>query len=200
MLKTIYIVRHGETDWNKQKKLMGYVNVPLNEEGRKQAEKTAIWFKDKKIDSIYSSDLIRAFETAAIIAQYHNLPVVKTLYLRGRNFGQFAGMTKEEIKKTTPDLYENLMDESNLHWNANGVEPIISVKERIRTFFNKIKPTDEAILVVAHGSVIRQMLRFFSLIKETERPETINASITIIHQIENGVFEYESLNDSNSRT
>ena len=71
----LYLIRHGETDWNIEQRCQGFSDIPLNKRGRQQAEAIARSLSDTKVTAIYSSTLCRAHETASIIAKYHDASV-----------------------------------------------------------------------------------------------------------------------------
>ena len=102
----ILIIRHGQTAWNKKKRLQGHSDIPLNEEGRLQALTLAKTLQIEPLDVIFSSDLQRARQTANEIARYHQLTVHTDQALRERCYGICEGMMSDEIKATYPDLYE----------------------------------------------------------------------------------------------
>ena len=87
MPKKIILIRHGETEYNRQKKWQGWSDIPLNKAGRKQAQLLAHRLKHEVIDVLYTSDLKRAVETAHAIAKSVNLQLIKTKKLRERNIG-----------------------------------------------------------------------------------------------------------------
>ena len=86
---TIYLVRHGETDWNVKNIIQGQIDIPLNKKGENQALEIANELKDIHFDAIFSSDLSRAKRTAEIIATERKLAVVATKTLREMYFGKF---------------------------------------------------------------------------------------------------------------
>ena len=88
----LYIVRHGETDWNKAGKVQGRTDIPLNERGRYLAEATAEGMKDVRIDFCYTSPLIRAKETAQIILGEREIPLVEEKRIEEICFGKCEGM------------------------------------------------------------------------------------------------------------
>ena len=90
----LHLVRHGETDWNLEQRLQGHIIDPpisLNDKGRSQAMDTATILKDKNLEIIFSSDLHRALETAAIISDVYDINIVKNYNLREADFGIFQG-------------------------------------------------------------------------------------------------------------
>jgi len=102
---SIYIVRHGETDWNREGIYQGHTDTPLNEDGRKTAERLGHTLSKIKISCIYSSDLLRARETAEIINRFLNVPVCYTQDLRELNFGDWTGISIWEMEEKDPELF-----------------------------------------------------------------------------------------------
>ena len=97
MLRLI-LVRHGETEWNAQRRYQGHSDVPLSALGRRQAARAAERLAALKIDAVYTSDLGRALETAEIIAEQRGLEVCAEPRLRELNFGVFEGLTFDEAQ------------------------------------------------------------------------------------------------------
>ena len=102
----VYLVRHGETDWNIEQRCQGFSDIPLNAKGRQQAEAIAKSLSHTKIDALYSSTLKRAIETASIIAKYHSASVQTTPDLRELNQGEFEGLTLTELIQNHSDFLE----------------------------------------------------------------------------------------------
>ncbi|MFC1653681.1 histidine phosphatase family protein [Patescibacteria group bacterium] len=172
MFNTLYVVRHGETDWNQALKLQGWTDEPLNDVGFSQAQKISNFFVAKDIASIYTSDLSRTKQTAEVISEKLEMKITVSNLLRGRNFGEFSGWTWDDIQDKHPRIYEQIMIEQDELWSEHGIESIQSIKGRIQTFFNGIKDETGSIILVAHGATKRHILRFFNLIDSTERPKT----------------------------
>lgn len=144
----IYLTRHGQTDWNVQKKVMGRCDEPLNETGLKQAEETRDNLMNTKIDIILCSPLQRAKQTAEIINDVRNIPIIYDDRLIERDFGEFEGMqTKDFDFDGYWDYYKNE--------KYNQAENIQNFFERIYNFLNDIieKYQDMNVLIVAHGGV-----------------------------------------------
>lgn len=102
----ILIIRHGQTDWNKKKRLQGHSDVPLNENGLLQAVTLAQTLKDEPLDAIFSSDLQRAWQTANEIAKCRRLSVHTDCIFRERCYGICEGMMSDEIREAFPESYE----------------------------------------------------------------------------------------------
>ena len=94
----ITTIRHGETDWNRERKPQGSRDIALNETGIKQAEKLAIRLAEEPCDIIYTSDLLRAKKTAEIINQKHNAQLIESSQLRESSFGEFEGKTMNDLE------------------------------------------------------------------------------------------------------
>jgi len=144
----IYIVRHGETEWNRLKKVMGRVDIPLSEVGIKQAYQTKDNLKDVKFDLIISSPLVRARKTAEIINQDKKIPLIFDNRLQERDFGEFEGLTMNDFNfEDFWDYYMNLKYE-----RAENIKDFFKrVHEAISEYQEKYK--DKNILIVTHGGV-----------------------------------------------
>ena len=95
----VYLMRHGQTDWNKEYRLQGATDIPLNEEGRRQAKEAAEKMRDIPFECVYSSPLIRAKETAQIISAFHDIPTVVDDRLKEMSFGIYEGTTPDYEKQ-----------------------------------------------------------------------------------------------------
>src|SRR6185369_6866034 len=105
-MTTILLARHGETDWNVERRVQGHSDTPLNDRGRQQACALAEELAGESIDAVYSSDLLRAHETARIVAEQRGLGVTSIRDLRERHFGTWEGLTDEEIFERYPDVLD----------------------------------------------------------------------------------------------
>lgn len=165
----LYIMRHGETDWNKQGKLQGSVDIPLNDFGIELAEKTRDGFQREGItfDKIFSSPYIRARKTAEIIAGESGIPIDVQPDIREMGFGPHEGAYVRELR--TNPAYARLSKcfDDPVHYEPEGDgESYEEVFARIERFLtDQILPLErqyENVLVVCHGGVLRA---FISIIK-----------------------------------
>lgn len=149
----ILLVRHGETDWNSERRWQGQTDRPLNERGREQALRLADELASEPIDAVYSSDLIRAHETARIIAERLGLGVTAVPGLRERRFGSWEGMRDEEVAHHFPGVQ-----------SAPDAEEREEMASRVLESIGAIAQTHpgQTVLVVAHGGPIRAVLRHFT--------------------------------------
>ena len=104
----LILIRHGETDWNVEKRLQGFHDILLNAKGEQQARALGVRLKDEPIDAIYSSDLQRAYLTAQAIAEVRGMPIQAEQGLRERCFGAFEGFLHPELAERYPDDYAAL--------------------------------------------------------------------------------------------
>ncbi len=153
----IYLVRHGQTDWNVVHRTQGHMDIPLNDVGRKQAEILAEKMTCLKIDKIISSDLLRAFETAQIINRKRNAPLIRDIRLREVNYGDLEGVLGSMITQETWCLFDNAPHQ--LH-----AESMSSVFNRVGSLLSQLN-MDEHILLVTHGGSMRMMMYY------TENPQ-----------------------------
>lgn len=150
----ICIIRHGETDWNLQGLTQGSTDIPLNDFGREQARLTGAYLADFAWDTVYASDLSRAYETATIIADSVGLEsIAREPRLRERSFGEAEGL----------DIYERksrYVDSSSIP----GAESWESVRIRGLAALEGIavKNPGRRVLVVSHGGVIMSVLAHLS--------------------------------------
>src|SRR5687768_10150330 len=149
----VFLVRHGATLWNIEKRAQGHADIDLNDEGRKQAAAVATELAHEKLSAVYSSDLKRAFDTASAIAASHGLDVIVDPDLREIDQGEWEGLTTDEIQARWPDLWG-----PNRHYNARpGGESPQQVKKRSLAALGRAVAAnpDSAIAVVSHGGTIR---------------------------------------------
>lgn len=148
----IYLVRHGETQWNAQKRIQGQADSPLTEEGRKQAKQVAMRVKNLGITHLVSSDLGRAVETADIIASVLNLPIQTDKRLRELNMGILEGKCVDQL---TPE--EDLIRRSPLSGTPDARIPegesMQELADRLHAAINDLRalPKGSIPLVVCHG-------------------------------------------------
>ena len=162
---TLYLVRHGETEWNLKNITQGHSDSSLTKEGVKQALALAEELKGVHFDAIFSSDLSRAQRTAEIIKLDRDVTIQTSLLLRERNFGSFEGKSGEEFREQFKDKIEesnNLLSDAD-HWGfrfSNDIETDGELVERFISELRRIALTypSKTVLVVTHGGCIRTFL------------------------------------------
>jgi broad specificity phosphatase PhoE len=146
-MTTLLLVRHGETDWNRDGRYQGWADPPLNETGREQARLLAEQLRAIPFDAAYSSDLRRAHETAELVAAPHGVPVVVDPGLREIDVGSWSGLTRAEVLERFPD-FTRPDGESR---EAHGAR-VLAAAERIAR-----ANVDRRVLVVTHGGTLRAL-------------------------------------------
>jgi len=149
----IFTIRHGETDWNVQGRLQGHTDIELNEAGLLQAKNIGLRLANEKIDIIYSSDLMRAVDTAKAIAAHHNAEIIPSPALREKFFGIYEGRLIDEVFE-------------DIDWDfPDGGEHIDAAFARTHGYLDEIAASKhENIAIVGHfGTVIACICYFLGL-------------------------------------
>ena len=153
-MTTLLLVRHGETDWNSERRWQGHADRPLNERGREQARVLGAELAGRRIDAIYSSDLLRARETAEIVAAELRLELRVDPGLREVDVGSWSGLAHGEIEASDPDGFRR-WQEGGKGWEHG--ESYEEMGERVVATVLEIAAAhpDETLVVVSHGGSIR---------------------------------------------
>ena len=154
------IVRHGETDWNAERRLQGHIDIGLNANGLRQAEAAAWGLQPHAFDACYCSDLLRTQETAAAIAVVTGLRPRLEPGLRERHFGVFQGRTAAEVERDFPEDYAAYVRRDVDHPFDDG-ESLRAFDARIATTLDKLAACHpgQTVLLVAHGGVLDVIYR-----------------------------------------
>ncbi|MDW8122848.1 MAG: histidine phosphatase family protein [Armatimonadota bacterium] len=157
----VYLIRHGETEWNRDDRLLGKTDLPLNDRGRRQAARLAQRLSNVPLTALYTSPLKRAVETATAIASVHSLNVTVIESLREIDYGEWEGMTLQEAAERFPDL-ETKRRTDPLRFQAPGGEAFEDFIGRVLTTFERIASAHfgQTIAVVAHQTVNRIVITF----------------------------------------
>lgn len=143
----LWLVRHGETDWNVQARIQGWTDIPLNRAGITQAQTLAHWLEGIPFRIIFVSDLSRARTTATLLQHRVHAPLHETRTLRERNFGAGEGLLRHDAMTRYPDGYP-------------GAETDDELSARARQFLDDCihQVSSGRVLAVAHGGIIRSLL------------------------------------------
>jgi broad specificity phosphatase PhoE len=151
---TIFLARHGESDWNVEKRFQGHSDRPLTERGRKQAHALADLVGAEKIDAVYTSPLSRARETAEIVAARAGLEAVALPELREVDTGSWSGLSRADVEARFPEGFAR--------WRSGGSgwengESYDEMAERVIGALRTIAENhpDGRVLVISHGGPIR---------------------------------------------
>lgn len=159
----IYIIRHGETDWNVVKRLQGRSDIPLNEEGRRLARVTAEALADIPFTRIYTSPLLRAKETAMIIKGNRDIPVIEDERIQEISFGIYEGFFCAEERYTIPNSdFIKFFKQPEQYVAPEGAEKIETLCNRTTDFLQELVHTtayqNDTILISTHGAALRGLL------------------------------------------
>jgi probable phosphoglycerate mutase len=160
---TFFVLRHGQTDWNLNARLQGSTDIALNDTGRTQAQKAATFFADQTIERIFCSPLSRARETASIVARHLGLEAVLDARLTERNFGQFEGMTIDEVTQHRREMRAHMNPDADLdgrHY-PHDAEPLAAVIVRIKACLDEHLSTKARCLFVSHGIPFRAITKLY---------------------------------------
>lgn len=180
----IYLIRHGQTDWNIQGRIQGSHDIPLNETGRNQAELLAKGMDSRKVSRIFSSSLTRAMETAERISTRQKVEICSMPQLIEVEFGKWEGMTWDEIKEVYPKeyaLWASCPDEASPPGGETRDQVIRRCVWTIREII-KITGGREDVAIVSHGATIAYLISY--MMRDHPEVESIiveNASITTVN-------------------
>ncbi|AZO95911.1 alpha-ribazole phosphatase [Halocella sp. SP3-1] len=197
MGKKLFLIRHGQTDWNFAHKYQGQCDIPLNKTGISQALSVASQLADENIDGIFSSDLQRAAVTAEKIAQYHQDIELKTMpALREIDFGQWEGLKYQEIEKEYPIHLKKWL-ENPVEITPPGGESLLELQTRVISQVEEICQENQGnnLVLVTHGGVIRALLTYIlhMSVDYYWKIEVVHCAITIVKYYD-GEFILSSLN------
>lgn len=155
----IFLIRHGETAWNAERRLQGHLDIPLNEEGERQAAALARALAGVEVDAIVSSDLRRAASTAQAVAALHGLPLHTDASLRERCFGAFEGLLYDELETHFPEAYTQWRARDPHARYPDGerrAETFVEFSQRAVDAVCRIAAmySGKRIVIVSHGGVL----------------------------------------------
>ena len=212
---TFYFVRHGQTYFNHYRKIQGWSNTPLTEEGAVDVRRSGRGLADVEFDAVYTSDLSRTVQTASIILEENkhaeNLKIEMMPEFREVFFGFFEGENVDEAWKiinqelkydSVPEMFAqasipermNATKKADPHHDAEDFLTFWTrIEEGLMKLISKHRDTGDKVLVVAHGNTIRYLLN--NLVAELENPQPLlNASVSIA-SYHNGAYHLEKYNE-----
>ncbi len=186
---TLYLVRHGETDWNVQEIVQGHTDIALNIVGQEQAKLLANELKNIPFSAVYTSDLQRAYKTAEIIILEKKLSIEATNVLRERQFGHFEGKPRKTLQ-ILDKLVEKLSDQERFSSKSfPDVESDEEMIARVITFLREvaIAHPSKNILVVTHGGILRILLIHLGFMTYAQSQKNIIGNTAYIQLVSDGV-------------
>lgn len=193
----IYITRHGQTEWNSERRLQGWKDAPLTDLGKKQAEVLGKKIRDIDFDKIYCSPLDRTRKTAEIaLNSKEDTPIVFDERLKEINMGEWEGMKSETIKEEYSEYYDKFWNSPDQYEPKTG-ESYHDVKKRIiDALENMIEADpDENILIITHGCASRVILSYFegrplSELWDTPKLKETNLSLIEVDGEDSSILMY----------
>lgn len=183
-MTTLYITRHGETEWNTEGRMQGWNNSPLTYLGKMQAEWLRDRLKDVDFHAIYSSTLERAYQTAEIVKGQRNIGVIKKEGFKEISLGNWEGLTSQEIEAINKEQNYNFWKAPHLYIPDGGEhfhELIARTHNSIKEILENHK--DENVLIVTHGVTLKTIMLYFEdkpLERLWDPPFAHQTSLTVI--------------------
>lgn len=196
-----FLVRHGQTEWNRVGRAQGQANPPLNREGFEQAEAVGVRLAPVAFEAAYSSDLRRAVDTAEPVMRGRDAPITYRRDLREKSFGEWEGMTYEELRRRYPRMLEKLFDERP-DFSPPGGESDRALLNRAAGAVARIGARHDGaggnLLVVSHGGTLRAMMvSMLGLpVGAMWRLRLSNAGLSVVTVYEGGGATLDLLNDT----
>ena len=197
----IILIRHGETNWNKEGRFQGQIDIPLNEKGKGQAFKASQYLEEIEFTKAFSSSMKRPYETAKIILKNENLQIEKVDSLVEISHGLWEGKLEEEIKQTWPEMLKNWHEKPESVTMPEG-ESIKQVSDRAISAWNLIcnsQNEDDITLLVAHDAVNKTLICHILGLSYSDiwMIKQGNGGITVIDIFKNKNYVLSSVNITN---
>ncbi len=197
-VKRVIFIRPGETDWNRDLRWQGWVATPLNEHGRQQVERLANYIRNIGMSALYTSDLRRATETAAILVAKLGYAPILDERLRERDIGDWQGLTPTEMQNWYPDQYEKLLADPEGYRVPSG-ESRADVKKRMLEAYADILKQDkgETVGILSHTTAIHTLLEDIlpSRLAQKTGVSISNTSVTTIKLDDSGKWQLVTADD-----
>lgn len=195
----LYLVRHGETDWNREQRWQGHYDRPLSLFGRMQASAAARRLAGERISRVLSSDLKRAWQTAEIIAEACGLEPQADRRLREVDVGSWAGLTRQEAKERFPEGFARRRA-GGKGWE--GGESYEEMDERVRGYVTQVVASargSERIAIVCHSGVVRMLVVHALGLKPENRRRVggnEHGGVTVLKARTDGPWSLRTYNDA----
>jgi probable phosphoglycerate mutase len=191
---TLIAIRHGETNWNLSRRYQGQEDIPLNARGHTQARKVAEALTHASLDAIYTSDLKRAYQTAAEISKTVGITLHQVNALREQHFGVFQGLTGDEVAKRWPEASDQ-WQRRVADFGPDGGETRTAFSRRCISAISQLARihVGGTIAVVCHGGVLDSLYRAASGL-QIEAPRSWSLENAAINSVKHNIEGFEILN------
>lgn len=191
----LYLIRHGETDWNRRRKIQGRADIPLNKAGREQARSAAGKMAGIPVDAAYSSPLLRARETAEIFLEgRENCPLHTSRLLKEISYGAGEGQSLRLIRACPFLRLHNYFAHPERYVPPRGGETLRELKARCRAFLeDKVYPCGPEVsgmMIFTHGAFIKGMISLVNRLPDRDfwaGAEMENCSVTVLEFRDGGI-------------
>ncbi len=197
----IYLTRHGQTEWNLQKRMQGWFDSPLTQEGQQAAIALGRRLAQIPFSAIYASSSGRTVDTAKFICCERQMPIFFKQQLREINVGEWQGLTDGEIKQTYPEQYHHYYNHPTAYKSEEG-ETFEDVLQRVLPLIKDLiedYEDDEPVLIVTHAVVKKLLIAHFqnqSIDQVWDPPFIHGTSLTVLHLKKNGDVHFECIGDT----
>jgi broad specificity phosphatase PhoE len=195
-VKRVILIRPGETDWNRDERWQGWVASPLNQHGRQQALALAKYVRNIGMSALYTSDLMRAVQTADILAESLSYTPIPDSRWRERDIGKWQGMTQDEMRTWYTDEFQKLQADIE-NFRIPGGESRADVRKRVNEAFADVLKTDKGstIGIISHTTATHLLLE--SIIPKYDVYGSVlgNTSVTTIALTDSGQWQIVTAND-----
>ena len=197
----IYLTRHGQTEWNLQKRMQGWFDSPLTQEGQQAAIALGRRLAQIPFSAIYASSSGRTVDTAKFICCERQIPIFFKQQLREINVGEWQGMTDSEIKRTYPEQYHHYYNHPTEYKSEEG-ETFEDVLQRVLPVIKDViedYEDDEPVLIVTHAVVKKLLIAHFqnqSIDHVWDPPFIHGTSLTVLLLKKNGDVHFECIGDT----
>jgi len=166
-----FVIRHGKTEYNEKSKIIGELPIPLTESGTKKLDSFTEFFNKNRIDKVYSSDYVRAKQTAEKIVDNlsYSIPIEFTKELQEVNYGLLSGKVKTNVREKYPRYHSDVL------FNNPAGESFHDMDNRIIRFIEKIRFQKGKYLLVTHAGCIRSIISFF---RDEDLANNINMKVS----------------------
>jgi broad specificity phosphatase PhoE len=195
----LFLIRHGETEWNVKGVFRGRVDVPLSDVGVKQAEALGNYLSEVDFEAIYSSPLKRSLDTAMAIARFQKrrVDVIADERLIDISYGDWEGKLEDEVKKAYPDLYSGWLRNPHKVKFPRG-ESLSDVRLRLQNFINHLTSTHRGnVAVVSHRVICKVLICMLLGLDDSKFWNVrIDCGGITIFDYDNGAFTLVKHNDT----
>ncbi|MBT2663274.1 histidine phosphatase family protein [Bacillus sp. ISL-45] len=190
----LYVIRHGETEWNKEKRSQGRLDSPLTDKGKEDARSLGARLQDTEFRQIISSPSGRTMETVRLVKGERMIPLFTDERLMEIDLGSWQGKTENEIKSLYPEEFDTYWNKPECYISVGG-ETFLQVQHRLMEFLDDLEKTvrDGNVLIVTHGVVIKTLylLSRDSLLKHLWEPPFIHGTSLTILKLDAGKKELQ---------